>query len=411
MFSEKEYIEQPKYEFDFYHFIFAILFLVLGSVYFNLVITWYAPYKVTIFTFMFLLIGGAYVYLRRAFNKMNLFLLGASVVLSLAAFTKTMSEETELLWFLVLHLSALLFALSSYDESFSSDFLCSVAKSVFFPFKSFLSLPLALFAPLGSIKESVAHKRKNIMLVAMGVVVSIPIVLLVGSLLLSDMFFNSFAGALADMIASFFSGFNIARYVNPVTLFASFYLFAAFYNGEKRKEETKAYNAIPFVISQTVLSILIFFYGIFFFSQLLGVIKCIGGTLPAGETYSSFARSGFFNLCIVACINGLVMYFANKKTANKLIKALSVILSFATILIIGTAFSKMLLYISAYGFTPKRFYTIWFMLLLTITFVLSVIKLKKESFKLSQTMIYITYAMLVILFFVNFEGLSVYLNS
>lgn len=413
MLQEKEYLEPPKYVFEFIHFIFAVVFLILSSLHFNMALLFYESYKITIFTFVFFAVGSAYFLIRKIpFSKTTVFIMISCLVLSLAGLTSSMDASIELLWFLVLHLSALLFALSSYFKDFSDDFLYSAVKSVVSPFQSFFTLPLALVAPLTGIKKGTAKNSRNIIFVIIGIAVSIPIIFVVCSLLLSDMFFHNFASVGFDAFTSLILRFNVTEYINFFTLFVAFYLFGAFYNAERTdREPPRAFGPIPSPVSSTVISMLLFFYVLFFISQLVGIIQCFLGNLPSGETYSSFARSGFFSLCIVACINGIIIYFANKNSENKLTKILSASLCIATLFIIGTAFSKMALYIYNFGYTPKRFYTIWFMLLLLITFVLSIIKLRKKSFKLSQAMIYITYSMLFILFFINFESLSLFLNA
>ena len=53
-------------------------------------------------------------------------------------------------------------------------------------------------------------------------------------------------------------------------------------------------------------------------------------------------------------------------------------MSVLTLLLILTAASKMLLYISAYGFTVKRILTSVFMLWMAIVFVLNVVQQRRE---------------------------------
>lgn len=49
-------------------------------------------------------------------------------------------------------------------------------------------------------------------------------------------------------------------------------------------------------------------------------------------------------------------------------------LSIFTLILIATAISKMVMYISVYGLTQLRFYTTWFMLLLAVIFVMIIVK-------------------------------------
>ena len=140
----------------------------------------------------------------------------------------------------------------------------------------------------------------------------------------------------------------------------------------------------------------------------------IYGKIPENTTYAEFARSGFFELCTVACINGAIIYGANAVSetggTGRKMAVLAVILAAVTLFLIATAGAKMIIYITAYGFTPKRFYTLWFMVLLAIIFTLSLVKLKNRSFKLSPVCVYITAAMLILLFFIDFECVATILN-
>ena len=140
----------------------------------------------------------------------------------------------------------------------------------------------------------------------------------------------------------------------------------------------------------------------------------MSGNLPRGITYAEFARSGFFEICAVACINGIILYAANARgygNAQKLSDIMSKIIILVTLLLIITAFVKLGMYVWAYGFTQKRFCAAWLMLLLIILFALSLAKLFFEKLKFSELSVYITAAMLTILFFVNFEALSDSLNA
>ena len=100
-----------------------------------------------------------------------------------------------------------------------------------------------------------------------------------------------------------------------------------------------------------------------------------------------------------------------KSAETKKLPITKTLLVIFTILLILTAAAKMTMYITAYGFTPKRFYTLWFMLLLTVLFIMSFFKLRNRNFNLSRYSVYVTLVFLALLFLVNFEWLSAYLNN
>ena len=174
-------------------------------------------------------------------------------------------------------------------------------------------------------------------------------------------------------------------------------------------------NVVPATIIKTVLVSLLAVYLLYAVSQITGFCIIITGKLPEGMTYASFARSGFFELCIVACINGAVLFYSSIlssfKDGEKQGTWLKYLLTGFTLFLVVTAASKMCLYISAYGLTPKRFYTLWFMALLAVIFVMTLFKLKNNAFKLSRYSVYVSCAFLIVLFMIDFRWLSEYINS
>ena len=102
--------------------------------------------------------------------------------------------------------------------------------------------------------------------------------------------------------------------------------------------------------------------------------------MPEAYSYASYARKGFFELCIIAIINLCVItvmnLFLKRKedgTASVAMKVYCTVLSGVTILMIVSALSKMVLYIREMGMTPLRIYTSWFMLVLAMLFVLIIV--------------------------------------
>lgn len=166
-------------------------------------------------------------------------------------------------------------------------------------------------------------------------------------------------------------------------------------------------------------------YVIFFFSQASYFLSAFASRLPADTvSYSEYARRGFFELCTVAVINLIIIIGINlfckynddgngNGNGNRpgCIKIISCIVSIFTLLLIATAVSKMALYINAYGLTPLRVYTTWFMLLLAVIFLgifLSLITAKVNLPKLSVIAFTVMFSALS---FVNVEGLIVSVNA
>lgn len=132
----------------------------------------------------------------------------------------------------------------------------------------------------------------------------------------------------------------------------------------------KGLASLRFLPGSTILIVLCLVsaaYALFIGCQLPYFFSALGGRVPEGyEVYSAYAREGFFELCRIAAINlGLLAVagglYRGKAHDAKALRAANIVLAGLTLLIILTACSKMGLYISVYGLTPKRVLTCVFM--------------------------------------------------
>lgn len=123
-------------------------------------------------------------------------------------------------------------------------------------------------------------------------------------------------------------------------------------------------HCIPATILLTVECILTIVYGIFLFtsaSEILAHLHASRFTF----SYANFAREGFFQLCVIAflnlCILSSISLISKKGTSNQSFKA---ILCIETLFLILTAISKLGMYITMYGLTSLRIYSLWFLIVL-----------------------------------------------
>ena len=142
---------------------------------------------------------------------------------------------------------------------------------------------------------------------------------------------------------------------------------------ERARERAERRRFVPLVTAAAAVIPLLLVYIIFFISQWAYYTSAFTGVLPAHLSYADYAREGFFQLCAVSCINFIAViclsrYVRREREGFRC--ALCVILSVFTLVLIATAMSKLLLYIHRYGLTPDRVYAAWFMLLLSILFVI-----------------------------------------
>lgn len=235
---------------------------------------------------------------------------------------------------------------------------------------------------------------KNIGNALIGLIIAIPVTITVTAVLsFAD---DNFSRIIGDIMDGFFTNFftGIMKYLFGLPL--SFLMFGIIYGAVSNKNEerisalacerkTAAMKIAPAVMMYSSVVPLCIIYIIFFFSQLSYFVSAFGNVLPEEFSASEYARKGFFELCAVAVINLAVIIFINlfckyKETESgemkrpTALKFFTVVLSVFTMILIATALSKMIMYISRFGFTPKRIYTTWFMLVLTILFVLIIVR-------------------------------------
>jgi hypothetical protein len=128
-------------------------------------------------------------------------------------------------------------------------------------------------------------------------------------------------------------------------------------------------------------------YLVFILSQIPYFFSAFTGNRPEGWlVFSEYARHGFFELCGIAAINLAILIIVNltskkKRIDSVMLKALNIALASITLILIATAFSKMALYIDAYGLTMPRLLPCIFMVFLAITFM-ALIALQKWNFSI-----------------------------
>ena len=100
----------------------------------------------------------------------------------------------------------------------------------------------------------------------------------------------------------------------------------------------------------------------------------------------------------------------NDKAPNG-IKITIATLSVMTIMLIVTALSKMVMYISNFGLSRLRFYTSWFMVLLMLLFIYIIVKQFKESFRLYFTISATFCIMFLSLIYCNVDYITARVNA
>lgn len=286
--------------------------------------------------------------------------------------------------------AAIMLCLFAYSFSREGDMLGKGAVSkiaeaiIATPFQNFSAVPRSVGALLSKGKSRI----KVVLYILVGLVISIPATFICTIMLASaDENFNNLAGSIMDVLSNDI-GSNIITFLFSLP-FA--FLFFGYLANTKEIRQAQANQNSPAAIMPapmvcSAITPVLICYLLFFFCQLPYFLGAFGGNLPDGYSYSEYARSGFFELCSVCIINFIIIVLANifSKNNEKGRKHISVriflsVFCVATLILITSAMSKMVLYINELGLTEKRFYTSWFMLALGVIFIIELVREIKPS--------------------------------
>ena len=156
---------------------------------------------------------------------------------------------------------------------------------------------------------------------------------------------------------------------------------------EGAKNTVEALRVLQPITLNIILGAVSVIYLIFILSQLPYFFSAFTGVKPEGWlAYSEFARQGFFELVTIAGINLAILTACNilskkHRIESRVLKMFNIILAVITLILIATAFSKMALYIGAFGLTMRRLLPCVFMVFLSIVFI-ALIALQKWDFSI-----------------------------
>lgn len=225
------------------------------------------------------------------------------------------------------------------------------------------------------------HKTSQAEYVLIGIVVSLPILIVVLILLVqADAVFG-------DMVSGIFRLDISAARVFGIVLTFVYALFAAYcgirYLGKHTIDAaSKDMRRWEPVIANTILVLISAVYLIFCFIQIfslfLGQMK-----LPEGYTYAQYAREGFFQLLFVCLINvGLVLFMMGCFKESKAKKLLLTVISACTYIMIASAAYRMCLYIREYELTFLRVFVLWMLAMIAVWLGGIIAQIYREHFPL-----------------------------
>lgn len=272
--------------------------------------------------------------------------------------------------------------------------------------------------PIKIIKEE-AKKRSNnsnsmFLKILIGLLIGLPIVVIVTLLLMNTD--EGFKGIIVSMYEKF--NFDLISIFFRVFIFVIIFfpLYGFFYGLRNKKESTNAQSEkmkskiFDYIIVITVTSSICAVYIIYCVSKLTYFISGFLGILPIEYTFAEYARKGFFeciplgsiNLILIIVLTMFTKTEENKKR-SKIIKGYTTYIIAFTLFLVISAFSKMWLYINAYGVTIMRIYVSWFLILGCIILVMIGIKTYYEKFKLTKSLFIIFTVMFLVLNYTNID--------
>lgn len=223
-------------------------------------------------------------------------------------------------------------------------------------------------------------KRNMIGKALIGIAASIPVLLVVVPLLIrSDKAFDGLAQLVQKDLLLLLAKIAVG---GLIALPVASYCVAL----NKKKLPTPAprtARGVDTTVLVSFLSVLSLCYLAYLFSQLAYFFSAFSGLLPPNYTLtlSAYARRGFFEMCIVAAINAVIIFtvllLSRKKDAKPpvAIRVLCAFISVFTLVIIATALSKMVLYIMEFGMTVLRIGTGTFTVFLGVVFIAIILRL------------------------------------
>lgn len=307
----------------------------------------------------------------------------------------------------------------------SAAFLADGVRGFFyFPIVGFGHFPMALLCALKKRVRTV--KRQAVLAVLLGALASVILLcMVIPALSAADAVFEAVAGNFINWLVDCISPAECM--LLALALLVGAYLFGLVYQSAfaahmpqadvKRKAD--ALRVVPNISLAVVLGTLSAVYSLFIVLQAGHLFSAFAGQTFGGVPYAEYARSGFFALCRVAAMNALFLsvaaVFARVAWAdNKVLRAFSALISVLTLLLIATASAKMLLYISVYGLTAKRFLTTVFLAFLAFVFVLLLLRcanLRRVPFSVARVSLGVFSAGVALLLLVNVGGIITSYNA
>ncbi|MBO5076763.1 MAG: DUF4173 domain-containing protein [Clostridia bacterium] len=378
--------DPPKTEFSTKEKVLAWLAALVGYLFCRTFFVWNKPFMGLIFTV--LLFAFAFVFFGKQRRKARCYFYPVSALLLSAGLFLNGSPLLRFCVFTYAVVAFFLFCQTGSDTALED---CAGQLYVLETVKALLVSPFkSIGAAVRSIGSNKGGKKlgKTLLLILAGIGLTIiPTTLVLGLLSYDANFTTILENIRANVFDQIFSRLWSLIFGIPLGMF----VYGALYTGAHPAPDTYTREScinlenkmkfMPALVGAVALIPLLFLYIVFIIAHADYYQAVFSGALPKAYTYAEFARDGFFRLCVAAAINAVVLIllrvFTRKTSTDRIspvVKICTAVLSLVTIVISATAISQMLMYVSAYGLTRLRLYTLWFMALIILLFFLAIIK-------------------------------------
>lgn len=152
--------------------------------------------------------------------------------------------------------------------------------------------------------------------------------------------------------------------------------------GDRCKERAAKRRTVSSIVMGIMTGCFVAMYLLFFAVEFTYIFSGLMGRLPEGFNVVDYARRGFFELVGIMAINMFVFVIINtfeKKVAGKrtISGYLMIALMVESILFAVVSLSKLLMYFTKFGYTPKRMLAMWGTVILAAAVVVVIISIIK----------------------------------
>ena len=422
--------------------VFAVVCFALGYLFMNLVFFHMEGWGVTLFTVIYMAAVVLYAVVKKTLIPKSSWFWAAILLLTGLGFYLLPNTQYLAAWRILLLFGAAAYwpaaLFKGQIEGKTGNFLPMDMINLLFivPYRNFINIYTGMKGFRSENKEQQGkgdRTMRRVLGIGLGILLCIPLLAILLPLLISadsGLFYN-FTREISEVLNRIMQELLRGTWLNPFTFFlavpVSMFLcgllsglahkrYVGNIDAKKMQKSLLSMRIAPMSTIATVLGGVSVLYVVFIACQIPYFFSAFSGDAPEGYMLvSEYAREGFFELCRIAGINVFIMLLAGsfgregfKK--NKVLRILNIILSSLTLLLLATAFSKMLLYMQMHGLTQKRGMTCVFMTFLAGIYV-AVIVMQFRQFSIVRFAAVFGSALLCALCICNLDNIVMQYNA